>query len=65
MLKHIVMWKFKEHAEGADKATNLRRAKVMLNCSISRARPRWSPAARAAWACRWPTRWARQARASC
>ena len=31
MLKHIVMWKFKEHAEGADKATNLRRAKVLLD----------------------------------
>ena len=31
MLKHIVMWKFKEQAEGADKATNLRRAKVMLD----------------------------------
>ena len=31
MLKHIVMWTFKEHAEGADKATNLRRAKVMLD----------------------------------
>jgi hypothetical protein len=26
-----VMWKFKEHAEGADKATNLRRAKLMLD----------------------------------
>ena len=31
MLKHIVMWKFKEHAEGADKATNLRKAKALLD----------------------------------
>ena len=30
MLKHIVMWKFKEHAEGADKATNLAKAKSLL-----------------------------------
>lgn len=30
MLKHIVMWKLKEHAEGADKATNLRKMKGML-----------------------------------
>jgi hypothetical protein len=31
MLKHIVMWKFKEHAEGADKATNLLKAKALLD----------------------------------
>lgn len=31
MLKHIVMWKFKDHAEGADKATNLRKAKALLD----------------------------------
>jgi quinol monooxygenase YgiN len=31
MLKHIVMWKFKEHAEGADKATNLQKAKALLD----------------------------------
>jgi hypothetical protein len=31
MLKHIVMWKFKEHAEGADKAANLFKAKALLN----------------------------------
>ena|SRR3569833_415288 len=34
MLKHIVMWKLKEHAEGADKATNARKMKEMLDaCS--------------------------------
>jgi|SRR6185312_6771211 len=31
MIKHIVMWKFKEHAEGADKATNLVKAKALLD----------------------------------
>jgi hypothetical protein len=31
MLKHIVMWKLKEHAEGADKATNARKMKEMLD----------------------------------
>ena len=31
MLKHIVMWKFKDHAEGADKATNLLKAKALLD----------------------------------
>ena len=31
MLKHIVMWTFKDHAEGAAKATNLRRAKELLD----------------------------------
>lgn len=30
MLKHIVMWQLKEHAEGADKATNARKWKEML-----------------------------------
>ena len=31
MLRHIVMWKFKEHAMGADKAANLRKAKALLD----------------------------------
>jgi heme-degrading monooxygenase HmoA len=31
MLKHIVMWKLKEHAEGADKATNARKLKGLLD----------------------------------
>ena len=31
MLKHIVMWKFKPEAEGADKADNLVRAKALLD----------------------------------
>ena len=31
MLKHIVMWKFKDHAEGADKAANLLKAKALLD----------------------------------
>jgi quinol monooxygenase YgiN len=31
MLKHIVMWKLKDHAEGADKATNARKMKEMLD----------------------------------
>ena len=30
MLKHIVMWKFKDQAEGADKAANLTQAKALL-----------------------------------
>ena len=30
MLKHIVMWKLKELAEGADKPTNVRRMKRLL-----------------------------------
>ena len=30
MLTHIVMWKFKDEAEGADKATNIARAKALL-----------------------------------
>ncbi len=30
MLKHIVMWKLKDHAEGADKLTNLRKMKELL-----------------------------------
>ncbi len=33
-IKHIVMWKFKDQAEGADKATNLIKAKSLLDaCS--------------------------------
>ena len=31
MLKHIVMWKLKDQAEGADKATNLRKMKEQLD----------------------------------
>lgn len=30
MLKHIVMWKFKDQAAGAEKAKNLAKAKVLL-----------------------------------
>jgi hypothetical protein len=34
LIKHIVMWKLKEHAEGADKATNARKMKALLeSCS--------------------------------
>jgi len=31
LIKHIVMWKFKDHAEGADKAANLVKAKALLD----------------------------------
>ncbi|SHG77187.1 Dabb family protein [Massilia sp. CF038] len=31
MLKHIVMWKLKDHAEGADRATNARLMKERLD----------------------------------
>ncbi len=30
MLRHIVMWKLKEHAEGADRATNLAKVRTLL-----------------------------------
>jgi len=30
MIKHIVMWKLKEHAEGADRAANARKMKELL-----------------------------------
>jgi hypothetical protein len=30
MIKHIVMWKLKEHAEGADRASNARKMKEQL-----------------------------------
>ncbi|AMP00454.1 stress responsive A/B Barrel domain protein [Collimonas arenae] len=30
-LKHIVLWKLKEQAEGADKATNARKLKALLD----------------------------------
>lgn len=30
MIKHIVMWKLKDHAEGADRATNAARMKAAL-----------------------------------
>lgn len=30
MLKHIVIWTLKDHAEGADKASNLAKAKALL-----------------------------------
>lgn len=31
MIKHIVMWQLKDHAEGADKATNAIKMKALLN----------------------------------
>ncbi|MET0265327.1 MAG: Dabb family protein [Duganella sp.] len=31
MLKHIVMWKLKDHAEGADRATNAAKMKALLD----------------------------------
>jgi heme-degrading monooxygenase HmoA len=31
MLKHIVMWKLKDQAEGADKASNARKMKELLD----------------------------------
>lgn len=35
MIRHIVMWKFKEMAEGATKAENLRKVKSLLEaCRI-------------------------------
>ncbi len=30
MLHHIVMWKLKDHAEGADRTTNVRKAQALL-----------------------------------
>lgn len=30
MLHHIVFWTLKDHAEGADRATNVRKAKALL-----------------------------------
>lgn len=30
MIKHIVMWKLKDHAEGADRATNAAKMKALL-----------------------------------
>ncbi len=30
MLRHIVMWTFREQAEGADRATNVARARALL-----------------------------------
>ena len=30
MIRHIVMWNLQDHAEGADKATNLAKAKTLL-----------------------------------
>ena len=36
MLTHIVMWKFKPEAEGADKAANLVRAKALLDACAGR-----------------------------
>lgn len=30
MIKHLVMWKLKDHAEGADKATNMIKLKNLL-----------------------------------
>lgn len=31
MIKHIVMWQLKDHAEGADKATNAAKMKSLLD----------------------------------
>ena len=31
MIKHIVMWQLKDEAEGADKATNARKMKALLD----------------------------------
>ena len=31
MIKHIVMWQLKEHAEGADKAANAAKMKALLD----------------------------------
>lgn len=31
MLKHVVMWKFRDEAEGVDRKENLRQAKSMLD----------------------------------
>ena len=31
MIKHIVMWKLKEHAEGADRAANAAKVKALLD----------------------------------
>jgi heme-degrading monooxygenase HmoA len=31
MLKHIVMWKLKDHAEGADRAANAAKMKALLD----------------------------------
>jgi hypothetical protein len=34
MIRHIVMWNLKDHAEGADKLTNLEKAKkLLLSCA--------------------------------
>jgi quinol monooxygenase YgiN len=35
MLKHIVMWKLKEHAEGADRAANAVKVKALLDACDS------------------------------
>jgi len=31
MIKHIVMWQLKDHAEGADKAANAQKMKTLLD----------------------------------
>ena len=31
MIKHIVMWKLKDQAEGADRATNMQKMKALLD----------------------------------
>jgi hypothetical protein len=31
MIRHVVMWSMKEHAEGADRATNAARVKALLD----------------------------------
>jgi heme-degrading monooxygenase HmoA len=35
MVRHVVMWKLKEHAEGADRADNAAKMKAMLDSCAS------------------------------
>ena len=34
MIRHIVMWKLKEHAEGADRSANLHKMKELLESCV-------------------------------
>ncbi len=45
MLKHIVMWQLKDHAEGADKASNAAKMKALLDARHLEIRDGDSPAA--------------------
>ncbi|MFH1017116.1 MAG: Dabb family protein [Pseudomonadota bacterium] len=38
MIKHVVMWKFKAKAEGADKDANIRKLKAMLEALPAKVR---------------------------